>query len=90
MPVGAARLQAHDGYVKIQRVCIDKGYRGFGYGADLIRFAIDHIRGEAKAGAVRLGAQVDAISFYEKLGFKAFGERYLDAGIWHQDMEMKL
>ncbi|MEO0503034.1 MAG: GNAT family N-acetyltransferase, partial [Pseudomonadota bacterium] len=38
----------------------------------------------------RLGAQTHALSFYEKLGFEAFGPVYDDAGIPHRDMERAL
>lgn len=34
-----------------------------------------------------LGAQTQAIPFYESLGYTVFGEEYLDAGIKHFDME---
>ncbi len=43
--------------------------------------------GVAKA---KLGAQVHAIGFYEKLGFEAVGPVYMDAGIPHRDMVMAL
>ena len=36
---------------------------------------------------VVLGAQTQAIPFYEKLGYKVFGPEYLDAGIPHRDMK---
>jgi predicted GNAT family N-acyltransferase len=35
-----------------------------------------------------LGAQLKAISFYERLGFTAFGEVFLDAGIEHRMMSL--
>ncbi|PFG38393.1 putative GNAT family N-acyltransferase [Georgenia soli] len=36
---------------------------------------------------VVLSAQESAIGFYRRLGYEIVsGERYLDAGIWHQDM----
>lgn len=36
---------------------------------------------------VVLSAQESAIGFYRRLGYEVVsGERYLDAGIWHQDM----
>jgi ElaA protein len=38
----------------------------------------------------KLGAQVHALGFYERLGFVAVGPVYLDAGIEHRDMVLGL
>ena len=40
--------------------------------------------------SVKLGAQTHALSFYEKLGFTAYGPIYDDAGIPHRDMMLDL
>ena len=37
---------------------------------------------------VALGAQLHAIPFYERLGYVASGEVYLDAGIEHRWMDV--
>ncbi|WP_043500486.1 GNAT family N-acetyltransferase [Georgenia sp. SUBG003] len=43
--------------------------------------------GSALQVRVVLSAQESAIGFYRRLGYEIVsGERYLDAGIWHQDM----
>lgn len=90
-PIGAARLNyLNDGYAKIQRVCVIKPARGTGAGAQIIRAMIDHVRADGRRDVIRLGAQTHALAFYEKLGFVAFGDEYLDAGIPHFDMEMTL
>jgi len=39
---------------------------------------------------VKLGAQVHALGFYERLGFTAVGPVYQDAGIAHRDMVLAL
>jgi hypothetical protein len=36
---------------------------------------------------VYLGSQKHAASFYEKLGFQAYGEEFVEAGIAHISME---
>jgi predicted GNAT family N-acyltransferase len=36
---------------------------------------------------VELHAQLQAIPFYEKLGFESFGDIFLDAGIQHVAMK---
>jgi len=89
--IGAARLNyLNEGYAKIQRVCVKKPSRGMGLGARIIRAMIDHVRHDKRRTVIRLGAQTHAVSFYEKLGFQSFGDEYLDAGIPHFDMELRL
>ncbi len=90
-PIGAARLNyLHEGYAKIQRVCVIRSARGTGAGAGIMRAMIAYVRADGRRKVIRLGAQTHALAFYEKLGFTAFGDEYLDAGIPHFDMEMTL
>jgi predicted GNAT family N-acyltransferase len=89
-PVGAARLKYHDNFVKVQRVCVLKNYRGQGIGSNIINFIIKHIEKNDIRNSVRLGSQIHALEFYKGLGFVEFGEEYLDAGILHKDMEYQI
>jgi ElaA protein len=89
-PVGSARLLRDGSAGKIGRVCVIRAARGAGLGAALIRAAVDVFRGDGDVARVKLGAQVHAIAFYERLGFVAYGPVYDDAGIDHRDMEMRL
>ena len=83
-PVGTARLlpDAHIG-----RVAVLPQARGLGIGAILMRAAIEAARRDGHA-AVELAAQTHALAFYEQLGFMAFGEPFLDAGIPHRSMRL--
>ena len=89
-PVGAARLKYYDNFVKVQRVCVLKNYRGQGIGSNIINFIIKHIEKNDICNSVRLGSQIHALEFYKGLGFVEFGEEYLDAGILHKDMEYQI
>lgn len=89
-PVGTARLLLMGETGKIGRVCVLKEMRGTGLGAALIRAAVDRLRQIDGIATVKLGAQVHALGFYEKLGFTAFGPVYDDAGIPHRDMALTL
>lgn len=89
-PIGTARLIYSSNIGKIGRVCVLKPYRGTGLGAVLINAAIDCMRLEVGLSFARLGAQVDAVGFYEKLGFRVISGEYMDAGIAHVDMEYAL
>lgn len=80
--MGTARLLP-DG--NIGRVSVLKEWRGLKVGEALMRAAI--------AEAERLGlkqqtltAQVHAARFYERLGFKAISDEFIEAGIPHIDM----
>lgn len=39
---------------------------------------------------VHLHARADVVGFYEKLGYRSYGEPYLEVGILHQDMRKLL
>ncbi|RMC36457.1 GNAT family N-acetyltransferase [Paracoccus alkanivorans] len=89
-PVGTARILQSGSTGKIGRVCVLARARGTGLGTKLIRAAVDVLRARPGVTHARLGAQVHAIGFYEKLGFTVTGEVYDDAGIPHRDMIREL
>ncbi|WP_299956240.1 GNAT family N-acetyltransferase [uncultured Roseobacter sp.] len=86
-PVGTARILIKGDTAKIGRVCVLRTARGTGLGAQLIEAALGLTRAQSGVTRAVLGAQVQALGFYEKLGFAAFGPVYDDAGIDHRDME---
>ncbi len=90
VPMGSARLLTYGDTGKIGRVCVLAQARGTGLGAALIRAAVDQFRQMPGVAAVKLGAQSHALGFYERLGFMAYGDDYLDAGIAHRDMRLVL
>ncbi|TNJ42242.1 GNAT family N-acetyltransferase [Phaeobacter sp. B1627] len=89
-PVGTARILFDGETAKIGRVCVVKAARGTGLGAQLIEACVAEARNRLGVTTVKLGAQMQALGFYEKLGFAAFGPVYLDAGIDHRDMVKSL
>lgn len=84
-PVGTARILLGEHEAKIGRVCVIQTARGTGLGKALILEAMAVARARGMKAA-RLGAQIHALAFYEKLGFVATGPVYDDAGIDHRDM----
>ena len=88
--LGSARLFVEGETGKIGRVCVLADRRGTGLGAALIRASLEELRAMPGVTRARLGSQVHAIGFYEKLGFSAFGPVYDDAGIPHRDMIREL
>lgn len=89
-PVGTARLLTAEDTGKIGRVCVLPAARGAGLGAALIRAAVAEFAAMPGLTRAKLGAQVHALGFYERLGFTAVGPVYMDAGIEHRDMVLPL
>lgn len=89
-PVGTARIVLQAEVGKIGRVCVLQTHRGTGLGADLINACLAELRELPELTTARLGAQTYALGFYQRLGFTAYGDEYIDAGIAHFDMERPL
>jgi len=86
--IGAARIyRLAEGVAKIGRVCVLAEHRGRGLGMVLMRELLRHAR-PLGAERVVLDAQTHALGFYQRLGFHAVGEEFLDAGIPHRRMEL--
>jgi predicted GNAT family N-acyltransferase len=73
----------------IGRMAADAAVRGAGHGAAVLA---ELHRQAAQRGldAVELHAQVTARGFYERAGYAAVGEEYLEAGIAHVTMRRAL
>ena len=84
--IATARLLSNH---SIGRVAVLTTARGLGVGQRLMQAVIDYARAEQR-GLVKLSSQVHAIGFYQALGFEAQGDEYLDCGIPHIDMYLKL
>ncbi len=82
-------LLRDDGTASIGRMAADASVRGRGHGAavlaELHRQAV--LRGVRE---VELHAQVGARRFYERAGYAAVGDEYLEAGIRHVTMRRSL
>lgn len=85
--VGTGRLVAQDQRGKIGRIAILPEFRGRGLGSDLIR-AIIATGARQGIAEFTLGAQLQALDFYAKLGFTAEGEVFQDGGIPHRTMRL--
>ncbi|WP_346797408.1 GNAT family N-acetyltransferase [Halomonas sp. Bachu 37] len=84
--LGTARLLP-DGH--IGRVAVLLEGRGKGVGRALMEAAIVCAQRHGHSRVV-LSAQTHALAFYESLGFIAQGDEFLDAGIPHREMVLKL
>ena len=88
-PIGTLRITPKPDYAKVERVAILKEARGTGAGAALMRYVLSDLAKKGYSEA-RLGSQISAQGFYEKLGFEPFGEIFVDADIDHIMMKRAL
>ncbi len=91
IPVGTARLRPlPDGITgKVERVCVLKEHRGTGVGLAIMHEVEAEARRHGRT-RLKLASQEDAVPFYERQGYRAFGERFMDANIPHFWMDKEL
>lgn len=89
--IGTARIFFEDDRqtMHIGRVAVLKSERGSGSGSILLS-ACEQKAKQLGAQRVILGAQCRAMKFYERNGFRAFGECFDDQGYPHRMMEKEL
>lgn len=93
-PVATARLRVVEGadgqpVGKIERVAVLKEHRGQGFGVAVM----GEVEAEARRRGltlVKLAAQETAVPFYLALGYRQYGERFMDADIPHFWMDKAL
>jgi predicted GNAT family N-acyltransferase len=86
-PAGAARWRKTDKGYKLERFAVLKKYRGFGVGQELVRVVLADLPLDVEY--IYLHAQIQAVQFYEKLGFLKSGPEFEEAGIRHFKMVKK-
>jgi predicted GNAT family N-acyltransferase len=85
----ARLLDKGGGTAKIGRVAVSAPARGRGLGREIMQAVLAEARRRGFAEAV-LDSQTYAIPFYARLGFVPEGEEFLDAGIPHVAMRLRL
>ena len=96
-PIGTGRLllgrddagRGPSGHAHIGRVAVLASERRGGVG----RLVMEALQAEARARGfegITLAAQLHAVPFYERLGYVARGDVFLDAGIEHRWMDLGL
>jgi len=85
-PIACGRIKP-DGH--IGRMAVLKAYRKMGIGTAILK-ALLKSASEQNIASVFLHAQITAIVFYEKLGFKTSSKEFMDANIPHKTMQKQL
>jgi len=82
-PIGTARIRMlNDRLAKLERVAVLPAYRGLGVGKALVEAAIAFLD-QQEIPEIKLNAQIQTKTFYEKLGFEPRGAEFEEAGIIH-------
>lgn len=86
---GTLRLFRSGDDIVLGRMAVAKEFRGTGIGRTLVDRAIVEAR---KLGGRFLvaHAQVQALGFYEKVGFEQFGDEFEEEGVLHQLVRIEL
>jgi predicted GNAT family N-acyltransferase len=84
-PCGTARWRKTAGGFKLERFAVLPEYRRKGVGAALLTAVLADLPDDPVP--VYLNAQLTAVPFYERYGFKRVGELFEEAGLQHQKME---
>ncbi len=85
-PVGTARLLP-DGY--IGRMAVLKAWRGAGVGSAMLQCLLDKARHSGMT-EIKLNSQVAVKNFYARFGFLETGDEFMEAGIPHIRMFLRI
>ena len=85
-PAGAARWRETENGVKLERFAVLESFRNQAIGATLLYAVLADVRAELPDKEVYLNAQLRAVPFYERHGFRTEGEIFEEAGIQHYRM----
>lgn len=87
--IATGRLVVSGDTGKLGRIAVVAERRGQGLG----RIVMQHLedRGAERGLAqLKLASQIDAVPFYERLGYEAYGEPFWEAGILHRWMSKRM
>lgn len=87
--VGTIRCLKNNDIVKVQRFCILSNYRNLGIGNEVLKYIEEYYKKEQKSKII-MDAKYSVYKFYEKCGYKAVSNKFIEAGIEHIKMEKDL
>lgn len=77
-----------EGVVTVGRVLTLEHKKGLG--SELMKKSIDAVKKQFDCKKIMVHAQKQAVGFYEKMGFLKVSDEFLEEGIPHLTMEMKI
>jgi predicted GNAT family N-acyltransferase len=89
LPVATGRYRKTEKGIKVERIATLESARGKGYASLIIhRIFAESAKEYPDCTHYYLHAQVSVMPLYASLGFKPYGERFVEADIEHQAMEL--
>lgn len=87
--IGTMRIRVYNNRARLERLAVLKDYRGKGIGKVVTEYAVSHCK---KNGLkeITLHSQFYLMDFYKSLGFTPKGRKFIEAGIEHIEMNLKL
>jgi predicted GNAT family N-acyltransferase len=85
--VGTCRWRVTDQGIKLERFAILKEYRNLGYGSEIVKSVLKDAMLLNKT--IYLNSQINALNFYQNLGFETEGSAFMEADIYHYRMIFK-
>lgn len=91
MPAGTARWRRTENGIKLERFAVLQPTRGRDVGQALVKTVLEDINSHADSAGTTLylHAQLPAVPLYEKFGFKAEGDIFMECDIAHYVMKKK-
>ncbi len=75
--------------LRLRQMAVNNNLQGKGIGASIMSFAENIARDKGYRKMI-MHARVTAIGFYEKFGYKAWGDEFIEVNLPHRVMEKKL
>lgn len=86
-PAGTARWRKTEKGFKLERFAVLPQFRGISVGKALVEKVLSEVIPLSnQKEKIYLHAQVQALPFYQKLGFSPYGEEFIEAEIMHRAM----
>jgi ribosomal protein S18 acetylase RimI-like enzyme len=82
-------LEEKPGIIRLRQMAVLNDLQGKGIGRALMNFA-ENIARDRGYRAIRMHARLNAVGFYEKVGYKIKGEQFIEVTIPHYVMEKAL
>jgi ribosomal protein S18 acetylase RimI-like enzyme len=82
-------VEEQPGTVRLRQMAVLNDLQGKGIGRALMNFA-ENLARDRGYKIVRMHARVNAIGFYEKVGYKVSGDKFVEVTILHYVMEKRL
>ena len=85
-PIATARWRETEKGIKLERFAMLREFRNQGLGSELLKEVLKDVQKLKKK--IYLHSQLNAVSYYERAGFKKVGDKFTEAGIEHYLMEL--